>query len=128
MRNYGVTVSDILASIRSNRKGIAFWSAKNGDEFRISVSDGKRAEIVKSHTDNIRDLRIMLLSVRFPENTFPTFAYGDDFTPYVVTDSADDSESVSDDSVDTLSDSDRAAIVDAMVDHAESVTGELISA
>lgn len=114
MRNYGVTVSDILAAIRSNRKAIAFWSGT-----AVTVSDGKRMEIIASHTDNVRDLRIMLLSVRFPENTFPAFSYGEGFQPVIVaTDDATDN--------DNDNDNDATDATDA-TENSES-TAELISA
>lgn len=114
MRNYGVTTTDIMQAIRENRNAFDYWTRK---EF---------PNIAQNHTDNIRDLRIMLLSIRFPENTFPTFTFGDDFTPYVVTDNADDN---ADDNT-TVSDADRNAIVDAIADTISEAdkASELISA
>lgn len=118
MRTYGITVSDILAAIDENRNAVSYWTKKNGEEFRVSVPNGKREAIVKSHTDNIRDLRITLAAVRFDNDDIMRFVSAE-FVPFIITDAipADDSE--------TLSESDRNAFADAIEDtisEAEMVT------
>ena len=113
MLHYGVTVSDILSALRTNRKARAFWNGK-GEGF---------AGMVQTHTENIRDLQIMLLDARFPNNTFPVpFKYGTDFTPYVMVDASPD------DMPETVTDSDVNAFADSIIAHVESVTGEKVSA
>lgn len=96
MPNYGITVSDVMNAIRENRNAFRYWMRK---EFPT---------IAQNHADNIRDLRIMLLSVRFPNNSFPAFAFGEGFTPFIVTTQDNDNDNVSD--------NDRRAITDAIAD------------
>lgn len=125
MSNYGVTASDILAELRTHRIARAFWTARD------------MKNVAKDHTDSIRDLRIMLLNLRFPENTFPagSFAYSAEFTPYIVTvqdnpadnDGTDDGTD-NDNGPENLTDSDLAAFADAIADSVTDSTGELITA
>ena len=100
---YGLTTADILAAIRQNRRLVTFWN------------DRGMSNVAQSHTENVRDLQIMLLNTRFPNNTLPV-EFASDFTPVIkVTE-------------DVASPEDVNAFIGAIVDHVESVTGETVNA
>lgn len=99
---YGLTTADILAAIRQNRRLVTFWSAKG------------LTNVAQNHSDNVRDLRIMLLNMRFPNNTLPV-DFASDFTPVVVV------------TPDVVTPEDVNAFIGAITDHVESVTGEKVS-
>lgn len=106
---YGVGIETILSAIRQNRRLVGYWTAKKMDG------------IAQNHRDNVRDLRIMLLNTRFPNNTLPV-AFGSDFVPVVKV-----TEDNGTDNTPAVSDSDAAAFVAAIADHVESVTGESVN-
>lgn len=106
---YGVGIDTILSAIRQNRRLVTYWTGKG------------MAGIAQNHRDNVRDLQIMLLNTRFPNNTMPV-AFGSDFVPVVKV--TDDNGT---DNTPAVSDSDAAAFVAAIADHVESVTGESVN-
>lgn len=89
---YELSNSEILAAINNNRRLAKFWENKG------------YPTIAQTHNDNVRDLRIVLLNSRFPNNTLPVHMSAD-FTPVVVV------------TPDTVSDSDAAAFADAIEDY-----------
>lgn len=100
---YGVTATSVLTEIRKNRRLVTFWTDKG------------MPNVAADHAANVRDLRVLLLNVRFPNNTLPV-TYADDFTPVVVV------------TPDVVSDEDVNAFIGAIADHVESVTGETVNA
>lgn len=85
MRTYGIGPADVLSAIRESRNAIAFWTAKNGDDYRVTVPAGKREAIVADHNAQIRDLRITLAAIRFDNDEMLRFV-APEFTPIIVTD------------------------------------------
>lgn len=108
----GVTIPAILSEIRSHRKLVAFW---NGRDFSGIAAD---------HAASIRDLQIMLAMVRFPDMRVSA-KFAPEFSPVVIFEPDNGPE---------VSDSDRRAFIDAMMDNANSAddnatdTSELVSA
>lgn len=102
---YVLTIPTVLDAIRNNRRIAAFWNGKG------------MPGIAQNHIDNIRDLQIVLMGIRFPNNTLPV-RIADDFSPVIVV------------TPDTISDSDRAAFVDAISDSISEAdkSAELVSA